>query len=461
MSMNDKIQTMSLAKKAIYTLTKNSQEVNTKSINSAQSPQKVKIEDVKSPKNIDEQSPKKIDEKSPKSTDEKSIATEINETLQAIEKFEDIKLKKDLLRGIYAYGWEKPSRIQQQGIPAILTGRDVIMQAQSGMGKTGTFTTSILQRIDENAAEVQAVILIPTRELADQVYKVIQAIGDYLQINFIKCVGGTHVKDKLTYPQRATILIGTPGKTCAVLSRQLIRSQPFNLRLLVIDEFDKMLEEDFIPTIKEIFSYINKETQVVLSSATVNESIWEITDNFMRNPLQISIKEAELSLEGIKQYYIDCLKEEWKFDTILDLYKSMVIAQSIIFVNSKRKCEDLEKLFSKQNFTVKSIHGGMEQEERDRIMGEFRTGSIRILLSTDLTARGIDVPGVSLVINYDLPNDKAQYIHRIGRTGRYGKKGSAINLIGNGHERKILQSIEDHYQTAIQELPSDFAKIIG
>ncbi len=394
-----------------------------------------------------------------------SASVDVEETKvsipKIIEMFEEAHLKEALMRGVYSYGWEKPSYIQQQGIPAILTGRDVIMQAQSGMGKTGTFSVSLLEQINENVGEVQGVIILPTRELADQVFRVIQAIGDYMKINFIKCVGKTHVKDKLVYSDRATILVGTPGKICAVLSRQLIKSQPFNLRILVIDEFDKTLEEDFIPTIKEIFSYLTKNTQVVLSSATVNDQVLDIADNFMREPIVISIKEEEITLDGIQQFYIDCTKEEWKFETIMDLYKALVIAQSIIFVNSKRKCEMLEDLFTKRDFTIKSIHGGMEQEERDAIMEEFRSGTIRILLSTDLTARGIDVPGVSLVINYDLPTDKAQYIHRIGRTGRYGKKGSAINLIGNHHELKLLRAIEDFYSTAIRELPANFQELIS
>lgn len=380
--------------------------------------------------------------------------------LNIIQTFEEGNLKEALLRGIYSYGWEKPSSIQQKGIPAIMTGIDVIMQAQSGMGKTGTFSTSVLQRIDENKPEVQAIILLPTRELADQVYKVIQAIGDYLKLNFIKCVGSTRIKDTLSYADRGTILVGTPGKICAVLSRQLIKSQPFNLKMLVIDEFDKMLEEDFIPTIKEIFSFINKDTQVVLSSATVSEPILEITRNFMRDPITISIKEEELSLDGIKQFYVDCVKEEWKFETIMDLYNTIVIAQSIVFVNSKRKCKMLEEAFKSRDFTVKSIHGDIDQQERDTIMNEFRSARIRVLLSTDLMARGIDVPGVTLVINYDLPVDNAQYIHRIGRTGRYGKKGCAINLIGSGYDKKILQSIEDHYQTTIGELPSNYSTFI-
>lgn len=380
---------------------------------------------------------------------------------QVFNKWEDVNIKEKLLHGIYNYGWSAPSSIQQQGIPAILTSRDVIMQAPSGMGKTGTFLTSLLQMIDESHASVQAVVLTPTRELADQVYKVAQALGDHLNVNFVKCVGGIHVRDNLPHRDRATILIGTTGKLCAVLGKRLIKSQPFDLRIMIIDEFDKMLEEDNVDTIKEIFGHVGKDTQVVLSSATVNDQVLELTDQFMRNPIHISVKAEELTLEGIQQYRVECGKEEWKFEAILDLYNSLVIAQSVIFVNSVRKCADLEKMFGEKGFAVQSIHGKMEQSERDVIMNNFRAGKIRVLLSTDLTARGIDVPGVSLVINYDLPTDKAQYLHRIGRTGRFGKKGSAINLIASGFDKKLLQSIENHYRVSIPELPMNFASIIS
>ncbi len=397
----------------------------------------------------------------PQNNNTQTTHCENNDYFTTINRFEDSNLKETLLRGIYSYGWENPSQIQRQGIPAILTERDVVMQAQSGLGKTGTFSISLLQRIDENSPEIQGVIILPTRELADQVHKVIGCLAENMKINFIKCVGKLQVSNRLTYPNKATILVGTPGKICAVLSRQLIKSQPFNLQLLIIDEFDKTLEEDFIPTIREIFSYMGKSTQIVLSSATVNEDVLIISEKFMRDPIKISIKEEEITLEGIQQFYVNCGKEEWKFETIIDLYKVLIVAQSIIFVNSKRKCEMLESMFKEKDFTVEVIHGGMEQSERDTIMQNFRSGNIKILLSTDLTARGIDVPGVSLVINYDLPNDKAQYIHRIGRTGRYGKKGSAINLIAGQHEESLLKGIENFYSTAIRVLPDNFSELMA
>lgn len=378
--------------------------------------------------------------------------------------FEDMGLKDELLRGIYGYGWEKPSHIQQEGIPLILKDRDVIMQAQSGLGKTGCFSIAMLQLIDENKPTIQGVIILNTRELADQVHKVIRAIGDYMKLNFVKCIGKSRVDTRLAYEDRPTILIGTPGKICTVLERRMIHNQPIDIGLLVIDEFDKTLEADFIPTIKDIFRYIdndNANARVVLSSATVNNDVLEISRHFLRNPVTISVKEEELSLEGILQYHIKCEKEEWKFDTIMDLYKSLIIAQSIIFVNSKSKCDELEKLFRGMDFTIKSLHGGMEQSERDEIMADFRSGTIRVLLSTDLTARGIDVPRISLVVNYNLPVDKSQYIHRVGRTGRYGKKGFAINLIGNRNELAQLKAIEECYHVCIPELPCNFKSIIS
>lgn len=375
--------------------------------------------------------------------------------------FEQLNLKESLLRGIYSYGWEKPSFIQQQGIPIILKETDVIVQGQSGTGKTGTFCVSMLQKIDENVPTIQGLIILNTRELADQVCHVIQAIGDYMKVNCVKCVGRVRVESKVPYEDRATILVGTPGKISSVLDRRMIQNQKIDIKMLVIDEFDKTLESDFIPTIKEIFGFTNNDTRVILSSATVNEEVMEISQNFMRNPKIISVKDEELSLEGIKQYHIKCEKDEWKFDTIVDLYKSLVIAQSIIFVNSKRKCEQLEEMFRERDFTIKTLHGGMEQCDRDEIMKEFRAGSIRILLSTDLTARGIDIPSISLVINYDLPVEKAQYIHRVGRTGRYGKKGFAINLVGHRNEMSQLKAIEDCYRITIPELPGNFKSLIS
>lgn len=409
---------------------------------------------------------------SPKKEETKvSVSTESNvETKHEVKmvdykdvimnRFEDVGIKESILKGIYQYGWEKPSNIQKQAIPAILTQRDVVMQAQSGQGKTGAFVVSVLQNLDENEPTVQAIILVHVHELAEQIYKVVQSLADKLEVNVIKCVGGTHVKDRLMYPRRATILVGTPGKMRTVLEKRLIKSQNFALRNFVIDECDKMLEENFLDDVHAIFNHIGENTQVILSSATYNDDVMNISSHFMRDPILIIIKEEDLNLEGIQQYYIRLPQESDKYETILDLYNSLVIGQSIIFTSSKKKCDYLEDSFNKDSFAVGSMHGGMETAQREQTMDNFRRGHIRILLSTDLTGRGIDIPGISLVVNYDIPHDAAQYLHRIGRSGRYGKKGNAITLISSKRDEDMLKSIEKEFGIEIKELPMDFANMI-
>lgn len=374
-------------------------------------------------------------------------------------KFEQLGLNDNVLRGIFANGWENPSKIQWTGIPAVISGRDVVLQAPSGQGKTGTYAIGMLQRIRENEPTIQGIVILNTRELADQVYRVCMMLGSHMLVNFVKCVGRIHVNNNLQFPNNSTVLIGTPGKIIDVLKRNDINQQ-VALDLLVIDEFDKTLETDFIPQVKDIFRYVNEKTNIILSSATINEAVLDISKHFMRNPIQLTIPEECISLEGIRHFHVVLPNERDKFEVILDLYKALKVAQSVIFVNSKRKCDILEARFRENDFTISSIHGGMDQKERDIIMNDFRSGRIRILLSTDLTARGIDVPSVNLVINYELPYDNAQYIHRVGRTGRYGKHGFAINLISGKEELQRMNDIEKCYQVAIPELPHNFANII-
>lgn len=379
-----------------------------------------------------------------------------------MDTFESVGLKENLLRGIYGIGWEKPSSIQKQAVPAILTTRDVIMQAQSGQGKTGAFATSVLQNINEEEATIQAIILVHVHELADQISKVTQSLGNYMNINVIKCVGKTHVRDRLMHPGRATILVGTPGKIRTVLEKNLIKSQTYALRNFVIDECDKMLEDNFIDDVQAIFGYINQNTQIVLSSATYNDNVMNISSQFMQDPILITLKEESVSLEGIDQYKITLDLEAHKFDTIMDLYTNpkLVIGQSVIFINSKRKCDYLEDLFNREKFSVRSIHGGMESAQREEAMNDFRKGSVRVLLSTDITGRGIDIPGISLVINYDVPHDVAQYIHRIGRSGRYGKKGFTIAFVCTNRDHETIKEIENHYKITIPDLPMDYDQLI-
>jgi len=378
---------------------------------------------------------------------------------KVVESFDDMDLKDELLRGIRAYGFEKPSAIQQRAIMPVIEGRDTIAQAQSGTGKTGTFTISMLQRIDETVNETQALILAPTRELAQQIQKVVAAIGEYMQIKVHACVGGTAVADDMAALKAgAHVVVGTPGRVYDMINR---RALPVHaLKLFVLDEADQMLDRGFKEQIYEIFSSgLPKDMQVALFSATMPQDALELTTKFMRDQAIILVRRQELTLDGIKQFYIKVDREEFKFDVLCDLYKSMTITQSIIYCNTRRKVDWLVQRMQAKDFTVSCTHGEMDQRDRELVMREFRSGSSRVLITTDLLARGIDVQQVSLVINYDLPNNRENYIHRIGRSGRFGRKGVAINFV-TGEDVQFMQDIESFYNTQIEEMPMSVAEFL-
>lgn len=377
---------------------------------------------------------------------------------EVIESFDGMDLREDLLRGIYAYGFEKPSAIQQRAVKPVLLGHDVIAQAQSGTGKTATFTISILQKIDVSLKETQALILAPTRELAQQIVKVIIAIGDYMTVQVHACVGGTAVRDDIrTLQQGVHVVVGTPGRVGDMINRRALRTD--EVKLFVLDEADEMLSRGFKDQIYEVFRFLPEKVQVALFSATMPLDVLEVTQRFMREPIRILVKRDELTLEGIKQFFVAIDREEWKFDTLCDLYETLTITQAIIYCNTRRKVDWLTEKMQSKDFTVSAMHGDMEQRERDIIMREFRSGSSRVLITTDLLARGIDVQQVSLVINYDLPTNRENYIHRIGRSGRFGRKGVAINFLTHNDVR-YLRDIEQFYNTQIEEMPMNVADLI-
>jgi len=227
----------------------------------------------------------------------------------------------------------------------------------------------------------------------------------------------------------------------------------------VLDEADEMLSRGFKDQIYDVFKYMPEDIQVILLSATMPVEVLEVTHRFMREPIRILVKKEELTLEGIRQFYINSGKEEWKFETLCDLYNTVNVTQAVIFCNTRRKVDWLTNEMTKEKFTVSSMHGEMEQHERDLIMREFRSGSSRVLISTDLLARGIDVQQISLVINYDLPGNRENYIHRIGRSGRFGRKGVAINFVTDSDQR-LLKDIESFYNTHIEEMPMNIADLL-
>jgi ATP-dependent RNA helicase len=339
-----------------------------------------------------------------------------------------------------------------------MSGQDVIAQAQSGTGKTATFSISVLQRVDAKLRETQAVILSPTRELASQIQRVVLSIGSSMSVDCHCCVGGKSIgEDMKKLDSGVQIVSGTPGRVYDMIRRGNLRVK--EIKMLVLDEADEMLSKGFKDQIYDIYRYLPKTTQVVLVSATLPRDVLEMTRKFMTTPVKILVRRDELSLEGIKQFFISVEKEEWKFDTLCDLYDTLVITQAVIFCNYRNKVDELTERMLKSNFTVVAMHGDMPQGEREEIMKQFRSGEARVLITTDIWARGIDVSQVSLVINYDVPTNRENYIHRIGRSGRFGRKGVAINFVKT-EELSLLREIEQHYNTQIDEMPMSVSELI-
>ncbi|KAL6769938.1 hypothetical protein ACKKBG_A32960 [Auxenochlorella protothecoides x Auxenochlorella symbiontica] len=387
-----------------------------------------------------------------------SLEFETSKGVRVVSTFDAMNLKQDLLRGVYTYGFEKPSAIQQRAILPIISGRDVIAQAQSGTGKTSLIAITLCQMLDINTREVQALVVSPTRELATQTEKNILAIGDFMNVQAHACIGGKSVGEDIRRLEAGVhIVSGTPGRVYDMIKRRSLRTRA--IRTLVLDEADEMLSKGFKEQIYDVYRYLPPETQVVLVSATLPHEVLEMTHKFMTDPVRILVKRDELTLEGIKQFFVAVEREEWKFDTLCDLYDTLTITQAVIFCNTKRKVDWLTDKMRQNNFTVSAMHGDMPQKERDAIMDEFRSGATRVLITTDVWARGLDVQQVSLVINYDLPNNRELYIHRIGRSGRFGRKGVAINFVKND-DIKILRDIEQYYATQVDEMPMNVADLI-
>ena len=379
-------------------------------------------------------------------------------TVKDYETFDEMPLPEGLLRGIYTYGFDKPSIIQKKAIVPIIQGNDILAQAQSGTGKTGTFCIGSIARIDPTIKSTQVLVLVPTRELSQQIQKVANTIGQYLPIKAYSATGGTPLREDISAIEKgAQFVVGTPGRIFDLLRRNVIHRS--TIRVLIMDEADQMLEDRFKEQVMCILQLgFPEKTKVALFSATVPEDLIEVANNILQNPVKILIPAEQVTLDGIKQYYVDVETEEWKYDALIDIYQQLTINQAIIYCNKRQKAEWLSEKMTAAGFTLNFIHGEMDVAERKKRMDDFRSGNARVLISTDLLARGIDVQQVSLVVNFELPPQRENYIHRIGRSGRFGRKGVAINLICKD-ERTALKDIETAYSTQISELPQDLSGI--
>ena len=411
----------------------------------------------------------------PQEEEEETTITDVEQ----IDSFEEMGLRPEILRGIISYGFEKPSIIQQKAIPAFIKhNRDIIAQAQSGTGKTATFSVALLQKIDEGEDYLQGLILAPTRELATQIFSVISNIGQFTKIRLTLVSGGGSVRECVNeiHTKRPHIIVATPGRVCHLLRDRYINTR--HLRYFIMDEADQMLSTDFQEQIRDIIEQLpnstDQHTQIGLYSATMSPEMDAVSKRFMHNPIEIRVPREMLTLEGIRQYYIELESDQYKIATLIDLYSSISVYQVMIYCNSKRGVDFLRREMNHERVPCEAIHGQMTTTERNDIMQRFRSGDVRMLITTDLLCRGIDVQQVSLIINYDFPREVESYIHRIGRSGRFGRKGYAINFIVNERgggtndrynrqndrrakttDMQNFKTVVEYYETQIDPMPEN------
>ena len=370
--------------------------------------------------------------------------------------WDDFGLKTELLRGIYTYGFESPSDIQKRAIPHILSGKDIIGQAQSGTGKTGAFTIGALQSVDVDRSTTQVLIIVPTHELVSQTCAVINAFSTFMPYLRLKTlVGGTSINADIAelkaHPPH--VIVGCTGRIYDMMKRRALSIS--DVKLCILDEADEMLSVGFKEQIYNIFQSLPSNVQIALFSATMPEPIIKITEKFMRDPVKIMVEPEKLNLDGIQQYYISIYDDHSKYDAFKSVLERLTTSQTIIYINSVARVIDLYNAMVEDGFSVCCIHSNMSKEERKDIITKFRAGNYRLLVSSNLTARGVDIQQVNTVINFDIPKSAETYLHRIGRSGRWGRKGVAINFVTK-HDIFSMKNIERHFKIDIQEFPENF-----
>ncbi|GAB4816970.1 hypothetical protein N2152v2_004016 [Parachlorella kessleri] len=371
--------------------------------------------------------------------------------------FEDYFLKRqatELLMGIYEKGFEAPSPIQEESIPIALTGRDILARAKNGTGKTAAFSVPVLEKVDTSKNEVQALILVPTRELALQTSQVCKELGKHMGVEVMVSTGGTSLRDDIIRLNATVhIVVGTPGRVLDLTEKGICKLG--RAHTLVMDEADKLLSPEFQPVIEQLISYLPPSRQICLYSATFPVTVKEFKDKFLRKPYIINLME-ELTLKGITQYYA-FVEERQKVHCLNTLFAKLAINQSIIFCNSVNRVELLAKKITELGYSCFYIHAKMLQSHRNRVFHDFRNGNCRNLVSSDLFTRGIDIQAVNVVINFDFPKNSETYLHRVGRSGRFGHLGLAINLI-TYEDRFNLYRIEQELGTEIKPIPPSIEK---
>ncbi len=374
--------------------------------------------------------------------------------------FNDLNLNENLLKGVYLYGFTKPSKIQITGIQNINSGKDCLLQSQAGTGKTATYLLGVLNRLDFNETKTQVIILTPTHELAEQVYDVASSLGKFLNIKICKCIGGTDLNTTREQLKNSQIVIGTIGRINHMIKEK--RLSLHSIKTIILDEADELLADGYNEKLQNLFDKCSDGIQCCMISATFTPVIFYVAKKIMHDPVKILLKNSEVAVELISQFYVNVETEDLKFDTLLDLYSLISTSQAIIFCNTVEKVDWLKQKLVENNFEITCIHGKLTQKEREDVIKDFRDGKTRILLTTDLLSRGIDIPLVNLVINYDLPINKETYIHRIGRCGRFDKKGVSITMVKMEEpaDMKMFNRFKHFYRLNIKELPDNIQKYL-
>jgi len=373
--------------------------------------------------------------------------------------FQDMLLKTELMSAIRDAGFEHPSEVQHSAIPAAMTGTDVICQAKSGMGKTAVFVLATLQQIDPKDGEVDTLVVVHTRELAFQIAAEFTRFSKYLKAtNGVKIgvvYGGVPFDDnkRMIDKEKPHVLIGTPGRLM-----HLVREKVANLdkvQRFIMDECDNMLLEiGMRRQLQEVFKATPKTKQVMLFSATISDEVKKLCCKFTKNAEEIYVDDNKLTLHGLQQYYVK-LNEAEKNRKLNDLLDALEFNQVVIFVKSRQRASQLNTLLRKCAFPSECVHGSMSQTERLNIYQKFKNFKCRILVSTDLFGRGVDIEKVNIVINYDMPDDSDKYLHRVGRAGRFGTKGLGVSFISNNDEQTVLDSIQSRFEVKVEPLPNE------
>lgn len=369
-----------------------------------------------------------------------------------IKNWDELDISVNLLRGIYAYGFEKPSPIQSLTCSHLIDGKDMLAQAQSGTGKTGAFVIGTLSRIDPQLSKTQAIILSPTRELALQIADVAINISSMMNINTRTLIGGTQININELKNNPPHIIVGTPGRVTEMIYKKIILVS--NIKIIVFDEADELFSYGFKDQVLDIISKLNPNVQIALFSATIPAHV--VTSSaILKNPVEIRLEPEKLVLDGIAQYYVTINDDKQKFLVLKDLFGRFDVCQTIIYCNSVERVSELADAMKTDGYPVCCIHSNMDKQLRNDTFSEFKSGKFRVLISSNITARGIDIQQVSIVINFDLPKDPDIYLHRIGRSGRWGRKGVAINFITK-YDVQYVKLIESHYNKQMEELPLHF-----